>query len=343
RQPIERLRDGRPRQDARALRVQVHDHDLVLLEPSVQHCRELACRVDGDVHREVAEFEVSAGRLERPLGRKLNEPVLPQPGPHTIERFRGWLALLVGLGLFGGSGFRRCGRLLDPGLGGRRGTSEEPEQQGCGERTRMHGLPPGVVVTEHGYCGKTGIGDHEDSVARIRWVAVQRRSRDLPQSCDSVVKPSSPGRTHSMSDPNALPFDAIGFAARAHRHQLRKDRDTPYVSHVFRVCLVVRHVFGFDDPKILAAAVLHDTIEDTPTDCDDIIERFGPDVARWVAALTKDMRLPYDEREAAYLRVLEAAEWQGEGGKIAGLYGNLAGPRHPPPEGREKKGDKLPG
>jgi (p)ppGpp synthase/HD superfamily hydrolase len=137
-----------------------------------------------------------------------------------------------------------------------------------------------------------------------------------------------------MIDQNDILFDAVGFAARAHRHQLRKDRETPYVSHVFRVCLVVRHVFGFDDPRLLAAALLHDTIEDTPTDCDDVIARFGSDVARWVAALTKDMRLPHDEREAAYLTVLAEAEWPVKVCKLADLYDNLADSRHLSPEGR---------
>ena len=80
-----------------------------------------------------------------------------------------------------------------------------------------------------------------------------------------------------MSDPNQIVFDAVAFAAWAHRHQVRKDNKTPYVSHVFRVCLTVRHVFGFDDPRMLAAAVLHDTIEDTTTDYDDLIEHFGPE------------------------------------------------------------------
>src|SRR6202011_6080662 len=32
--------------------------------------------------------------------------------------------------------------------------------------------------------------------------------------------------------------EAVAFAARAHRNQLRKDKETPYVSHVFRVCLI---------------------------------------------------------------------------------------------------------
>jgi (p)ppGpp synthase/HD superfamily hydrolase len=143
-----------------------------------------------------------------------------------------------------------------------------------------------------------------------------------------------------MSDPNRIVFDAVAFAARAHRHQLRKDRDTPYVSHVFRVCLVVRHVFGFDDPRMLAAAVLHDTIEDTATDCDDLIEHFGPDVARWVAALTKDMRLPHDEREEAYLRALAAADWQVKVCKLADVYDNLGDSRPLSPQGRNRTAAK---
>jgi len=124
-------------------------------------------------------------------------------------------------------------------------------------------------------------------------------------------------------DPTAALFDAIAFAARAHRHQLRKDGITPYASHPFRVAMVVRQVFGCDDPDVLAAVVLHDTIEDTPTDFDDLSTRFGPAVAGWVAALTKDMRLPEDEREAAYVRVLSAAGWQVVLCKLADIYDNL--------------------
>ena len=63
------------------------------------------------------------------------------------------------------------------------------------------------------------------------------------------------------------------------RHQLRKDGQTPYAAHPFRVCLVVRHVFGLDDPDFLAAALLHDTIEDTTTDFYDVAEKFSPTVA----------------------------------------------------------------
>jgi len=144
-----------------------------------------------------------------------------------------------------------------------------------------------------------------------------------------------------MSDPNAIIFEAAAFAARAHQSQFRKDNRTPYVSHVFRVCLIARHVFGFDDPKMLTAALLHDTIEDTTTDCDDIIERFGPDVARWVAALTKDMRLPHDDREAAYAKGLAAAEWQVKALKLADIYDNLGDSKHLSPGGQRKTATKT--
>ena len=93
-------------------------------------------------------------------------------------------------------------------------------------------------------------------------------------------------------------LEATSFAARAHDGQMRKDNITPYVSHVFRVCLVVRDVFGFDDPRMLIAALLHDTIEDTTTDFDDIAKHHGDEIAAWVALLTKNKSLPEAAREA---------------------------------------------
>lgn len=130
------------------------------------------------------------------------------------------------------------------------------------------------------------------------------------------------------ADPTDLLFEAVSFAARAHRHQLRKDGQTPYAAHAFRVCLVLRHVFGIDDPRVLTAALLHDTIEDTPTDFDELAERFGAEIAGWVAALTKDMRLEEAEREKEYRRVLARAPWPVVVCKLADVYDNLVDSRH---------------
>src|SRR5262245_12094731 len=121
-------------------------------------------------------------------------------------------------------------------------------------------------------------------------------------------------------------LETVSFAARAHDGQCRKDRRTPYASHVFRVCLVLRHVFGVEDARILTAALLHDTIEDTRTDLDDVLELLGPagsPVGAWVAALTKDKRRPHDEREQAYRDTLAAAPWQVQLCKLADLFDNL--------------------
>jgi guanosine-3',5'-bis(diphosphate) 3'-pyrophosphohydrolase len=123
-------------------------------------------------------------------------------------------------------------------------------------------------------------------------------------------------------------LEAIAFAARAHRHHLRKDGQTPYVSHVFRVCLILRHVFGIDDPTALTAAALHDTIEDTNTDYDDLCDHFGKHVADWVALLSKDKRLKDEPREAAYMAGLATAPWQVQVCKLADIFDNLMDTRH---------------
>ncbi len=116
---------------------------------------------------------------------------------------------------------------------------------------------------------------------------------------------------------------AASFAAAAHRHQTRRDGVTPYAAHAFRVAMTVRHVFGCDDAVCLAAALLHDVIEDTGTDYDDILDRFGPEVADCVAALTKNMALPEARREADYDARLAAADWRARLVKLADQYDNL--------------------
>jgi (p)ppGpp synthase/HD superfamily hydrolase len=131
-------------------------------------------------------------------------------------------------------------------------------------------------------------------------------------------------------------LEAISFAARVHQGQLRKDQRTPYAAHPFRVCLVLRHVFGIDDEAALTAAVLHDTIEDTTTDFDDIRERFGEAVASWVAALSKDKRREEGEREEEYRAALAAAPWQVKACKLGDVFDNLLDSQHFPPEKRRR-------
>jgi guanosine-3',5'-bis(diphosphate) 3'-pyrophosphohydrolase len=127
----------------------------------------------------------------------------------------------------------------------------------------------------------------------------------------------------SVADTYRNMLEAVSFAARAHQHQVRKDQRTPYASHPFRVCLILRQVFGIDDPRILTAAILHDTLEDTQTDFDDLEEKFGREVAAWASALSKDKRQPEKDREEAYVAQLMAAPWQVKVCKLADLFDNM--------------------
>lgn len=116
---------------------------------------------------------------------------------------------------------------------------------------------------------------------------------------------------------------AVSFAARAHEHQVRKDGKTPYVAHPLRVALTVRHMFGVDDGIALAAACLHDVIEDTKTDYDDLKEQFGEEVADVVATLTKDARLPEPAREEAYDKAIREGSWRAKLVKLADVFDNV--------------------
>lgn len=127
-----------------------------------------------------------------------------------------------------------------------------------------------------------------------------------------------------MKSETILWREAASLAARAHRHHFRKDGVTPYVAHVFRVAMTVRHIFDCDDPVAITAALLHDTIEDTTIDYDDLREAFGKEVADCVAALTKNKAMPEPQREAAYDAQLAAADWRTRLIKLADVLDNYS-------------------
>ncbi len=117
---------------------------------------------------------------------------------------------------------------------------------------------------------------------------------------------------------------AASFAARKHNGQMRADNVTPYFSHVARVTLVLVHLFGVDDEDTITAALLHDTLEDTATDYDEIAHIFGAQVANYVVLLTKNPLLPKREREQDYKARLSTAPEQVIIAKMADLYDNLS-------------------
>lgn len=133
-----------------------------------------------------------------------------------------------------------------------------------------------------------------------------------------------PAEIAKPDDPIQVLLRAASFAARKHRGQTRADGATPYFSHVARVTIILSHIFGVTDPDTLTAAFLHDALEDTSTDYDELEEIFGKTIADYVVALTKNVMLPKKKREAEYEKRLIAAPENVKIAKMADIYDNLS-------------------
>lgn len=93
-------------------------------------------------------------------------------------------------------------------------------------------------------------------------------------------------------------INAMAFAAEKHRNQRRKDTDaSPYINHPIALVHVLANEAEVDDPTILCAAVLHDTIEDTETTAEELIQLFGHKVASIVLEVTDDKLLEKHARK----------------------------------------------
>ena len=96
----------------------------------------------------------------------------------------------------------------------------------------------------------------------------------------------------------ALLFRALAFAAHKHRDQRRKDAEaSPYINHPIALAEVLAREGGVTDVEVLAAALLHDTIEDTATSAAELRANFGARIAAIVVEVTDDKALPKAERK----------------------------------------------
>jgi guanosine-3',5'-bis(diphosphate) 3'-pyrophosphohydrolase len=96
----------------------------------------------------------------------------------------------------------------------------------------------------------------------------------------------------------SLILRAAHFAAQKHSDQRRKDaKASPYINHPLSLANVLSSVGGIRDPLVLAAALLHDTIEDTQTTQKELTTHFGAAVAGIVAEVTDDKSLEKAERK----------------------------------------------
>ena len=86
-----------------------------------------------------------------------------------------------------------------------------------------------------------------------------------------------------------LVIKALQFAAKKHKGQERKSSGLPYVTHpVITAYLLTKYKRSKRIDELIAAAILHDTLEDTDTNFIELASEFTPFVASLVLQLTSD-------------------------------------------------------
>ncbi|MBS0394072.1 MAG: bifunctional (p)ppGpp synthetase/guanosine-3',5'-bis(diphosphate) 3'-pyrophosphohydrolase [Proteobacteria bacterium] len=127
---------------------------------------------------------------------------------------------------------------------------------------------------------------------------------------------------------------AAEFAARKHRSQRRKDRDaTPYINHPLAVARLLWEEGAVHDPVVIAAALLHDTIEDTRTTRRELEKHFGRSVAAIVVEVTDNKRLHKQTRKRLQIEHAPHLSRQAKLVKLADKTCNLRDVAASPPAG----------
>lgn len=127
----------------------------------------------------------------------------------------------------------------------------------------------------------------------------------------------------------ALIAEAAAYAIRLHTEQMRVGREPiPYAAHVAAVAALVARAEPTAKAETLAAAFLHDVVEDTEATDADLRGRFGDAVADLVAWLTDDPEtaaLPTEQRKAAQAAKIAAAPRPVKLVKLADQTDNIEG------------------
>jgi GTP diphosphokinase / guanosine-3',5'-bis(diphosphate) 3'-diphosphatase len=125
---------------------------------------------------------------------------------------------------------------------------------------------------------------------------------------------------------------ALVFAAERHRNQRRKDSDhSPYINHPLDVVDLLWRVGGVRDQVILVAAALHDTVEDTGTQPEEIETLFGHEVRDLVLEVSDDKSLPKDMRKRLQVEHAAQKSLRAKTLKLADKIANVRDIRTRPP------------
>jgi (p)ppGpp synthase/HD superfamily hydrolase len=127
-------------------------------------------------------------------------------------------------------------------------------------------------------------------------------------------------------------LQALRFASDKHRDQRRKDASrSPYINHPIAVADILYRTGGVRDINTLAAALLHDTIEDTDTTPEEIRTRFGQEVLDLVLEVTDDKSLPKARRKELQVENAPHKSTRARQIKIADKISNLTDIIYTPP------------
>ena len=103
-----------------------------------------------------------------------------------------------------------------------------------------------------------------------------------------------------------LVSEAIAFAVKAHDGMRRKKSESPYILHPMEAAVIVGTMT--DDQNLIAAAALHDVVEDAGVTIDEIEEKFGKRVRELVESETEDKRAELPPAETWRIRKEESLE-----------------------------------
>ena len=103
-----------------------------------------------------------------------------------------------------------------------------------------------------------------------------------------------------------LVSEAVAFAVKAHDGMRRKKSDIPYILHPMEAAVIVSTMTS--DQNMIAAAALHDVVEDTEITIDEIEEKFGKRVRELVQSETEDKRAEIPPSESWRIRKEETLE-----------------------------------
>ena len=123
---------------------------------------------------------------------------------------------------------------------------------------------------------------------------------------------------------DGLFLKALVFAADKHKNQRRKDADaSPYINHPIALADILVNEGDITDINVLCGAILHDTIEDTKTTKEELIQQFGEKITSIVLDVTDDKTLLKAERKLKQIEHASHASHEAKLVKLADKISNL--------------------